>query len=512
MNVLTARPPDTRGATVVVAASNSPDKSLAKYVCDGLNDRSLIQRALDEVQAMGGKVLLLAGDYYLNDPLRMYGYSQTLEGESKVTRLILMGGVNNDLIQVGAPEVTCGLIKIKDLLLFGNKAGQTTTSHGIETFGAENAIRKLYIEGVIIHDVRDEGIYATDAVNGLYLHDVEVFECGADGMWLEARIGHLVHVVTNLNGRWGAVLAGKTIVWVNGEAAANGREGVVFYNNHGATITGVNILGNGQAAADTYDGLLAYDTHDVLIEGCYFSQVIDYPDTQRYGIYIHPTTDRTRVVGNLIRDMLTGDIYDEGTDTRKDLPTGLLVPRRTVEVPEGRPKNVAPYTTIPGVEGISRTTIGVVMDRLYYEPIFVSSSITLDRIMIEVTTAGEAGAQVRLGIYNADKDWQPTELVLDAGTVSVDSTGVKAISIDQTLPPGRYLLCLVSNMTSELRMVKGGNRYAGYNPSLGDSTFVYTLYCSFVFDSFPAVGVPWDSVTFFTVPFQHVIFVRVSVP
>lgn len=76
-------------------------------------------------------------------------------------------------------------------------------------------------------------------------------------------------------------------------------------------------------------------------------------------------------------------------------------------------------------------------------PFVVHHKQTFDRISIRVTTAGDASSVVRLGIYVAKLDGTPGDLVLDAGTVALDSTGVKEITISQSLEPGAYWLAAV---------------------------------------------------------------------
>jgi len=69
-----------------------------------------------------------------------------------------------------------------------------------------------------------------------------------------------------------------------------------------------------------------------------------------------------------------------------------------------------------------------------------------DRIGINVTTAGAAGALARLGIYKVDQStYYPSSLVLDAGAVDCTGTGVKFITINQILEIGWSLLALVVN-------------------------------------------------------------------
>lgn len=73
-------------------------------------------------------------------------------------------------------------------------------------------------------------------------------------------------------------------------------------------------------------------------------------------------------------------------------------------------------------------------------PFFVAEDITLDRIGLEVTSAGTAGALIRLGIYEDNGDGIPGALVIDAGTVDATTTGVKEIVISQALARGDFHL------------------------------------------------------------------------
>lgn len=63
-------------------------------------------------------------------------------------------------------------------------------------------------------------------------------------------------------------------------------------------------------------------------------------------------------------------------------------------------------------------------------------SLTLDRLAIEVMSAGSTGAVVRLGIY-ADDAGLPGDLVLDGGTVDATTTGLKELTISQALTSRR---------------------------------------------------------------------------
>jgi hypothetical protein len=146
------------------------------------------------------------------------------------------------------------------------------------------------------------------------------------------------------------------------------------------------------------------------------------------------------------------------------------------------------YSSMPGVEALSATTLAITANVMYYAPILVTTSITIDQLQLVVTVAGAAGKLVRMGIYNADTDWQPTSLVLDAGTVLVDTTGVKSISISQVLPPGRYITALVSDGTPTLRSLRAGARYTGYVLSTGANPYISDETFGFAFGVLPATG------------------------
>jgi hypothetical protein len=72
----------------------------------------------------------------------------------------------------------------------------------------------------------------------------------------------------------------------------------------------------------------------------------------------------------------------------------------------------------------------------------IPTTITVDRIAVDIQAAGWAGAVVRLGIYESDNGF-PGALILDAGTVDATSTGTKTITISQTLAAGYYYLAAV---------------------------------------------------------------------
>ncbi len=89
----------------------------------------------------------------------------------------------------------------------------------------------------------------------------------------------------------------------------------------------------------------------------------------------------------------------------------------------------------------SLSTAALVAGRLYAIPLLVpEGGATIDRIGIEVTTAGAAGTSLRFGACRS-LGAAPDALLFDAGTVAADTIGGKEIVVAQSLPSGWvYLL------------------------------------------------------------------------
>ena len=88
----------------------------------------------------------------------------------------------------------------------------------------------------------------------------------------------------------------------------------------------------------------------------------------------------------------------------------------------------------------------LVANTLYAVPMMVARSITIDRLGINVTTLA-AGASARIGIYKPGTNVTPGARLLDAGTVSVATTGFKEITgLSQAITTlGVHFLVVVSD-------------------------------------------------------------------
>lgn len=105
-------------------------------------------------------------------------------------------------------------------------------------------------------------------------------------------------------------------------------------------------------------------------------------------------------------------------------------------------------------------------------PFQVETSHTFTAINCEVTSAGSAGALIRLGVYAMASTGVPGALVLDAGTVSGTGTGLQTISgLTLNLPAGWYhLAALIEGSPATvptMRVVGGGNVVPGMATFVG---------------------------------------------
>lgn len=97
------------------------------------------------------------------------------------------------------------------------------------------------------------------------------------------------------------------------------------------------------------------------------------------------------------------------------------------------------------------TNLSLAADQLEAVPFIVSRDMTVDRIAIIIQASGAGGTKVRLGIYEGGTNLYPGALLLPAGLVDADSTGIKAITINQALTKGLYWLAYLTDGAPALR-------------------------------------------------------------
>ncbi len=181
--------------------------------------------------------------------------------------------------------------------------------------------------------------------------------------------------------------------------------------------------------------------------------------------------------------------------------------------PEGRPAiSGTGQLMIPGVDGTALATNTLGPNEVLYGPWYVASPITIDQLLVEVTTAGAAGKLIRLGLYNADTNWQPTSRLADGSVAADGSLGMRSLGVSLTLPAGRYLTAVNTDGTPGIRGVRGGQRYMGYVTTVGSSGFVSAWKAAQTYGAFPDPGLAAATASGSSSIFLNYVFARVTTP
>lgn len=244
---------------------------------------------------------------------------------------------------------------------------------------------------------------------------------------------------------------GKTLLSGSGTpSSGTGTDGDFYINTalwviHGPKASGswpagVSLIGGGgnlgfattvgDGSNTTFTVTHGLGTRDVLV----LIRQAASPYNEVYADVAHPTVDTVSVTFGTAPS--TGEFQV------------VVIAAGGAQVMPGHP-NTNDYC-LPGVMIATATTLSCGANLLKGAPIFLTRARTFDRIAIEVTTQASAGNLARLGIYRLDANWAAT-LVLDAGTVAIDSLGVKEITINQTLSPGTYMLAVLPQASVTLR-------------------------------------------------------------
>ena len=169
------------------------------------------------------------------------------------------------------------------------------------------------------------------------------------------------------------------------------------------------------------------------------------------------------------------------------------------------------YYGVPGTAG-SSTTSSTAADTDYYFPWWTPTPIVIDQLACAVTTVN-SGTVARIGLYRADRDWQPTGAPLaDSGDLTTSGTGTKTYTPSSPLylPRGRYLSVLNSDTGTTVFTVMFGT-LAGVSSTIS-SGVISRLAVARAYAAFPTPGTAWDTVITGNGPNNHMVFFRVTAP
>lgn len=152
-----------RNSTLVIGSALAGyTLSNCDYLCNGDNDRQVIEQAIAALPSSGGKIVLLNGSYYLNGPSNEV-WNVTNPGLTINKPVVIEGcGVNNThlyqtarvpegaLIQVKASNVTLRNLHISSSYYSNSVLSVSTSSWAIENFALENCYLECFGSNTIM--------------------------------------------------------------------------------------------------------------------------------------------------------------------------------------------------------------------------------------------------------------------------------------------------------------------------------------------------------------------------
>lgn len=202
------------------------------------------------------------------------------------------------------------------------------------------------------------------------------------------------------------------------------------------------------------------------------------------------------------------------------LDNGLLIPTAYLPVVPATKGGVTAYGRIkisgtvgycvPGIAATSANTFTLVANTLYYHFIYIPTAITIDQCGFVVTVGPASAANVRVGIYAADTDMQPTGAPLfDIGTAVAQSfTGTKTPVATLALAAGRYLTAINCDVGMTVRVWVGATFQGFVDLTLGAGVLTGGSIAS----TYGAMPNPGTAYTAYQGASHHPVALRVSVP
>jgi len=140
------------------------------------------------------------------------------------------------------------------------------------------------------------------------------------------------------------------------------------------------------------------------------------------------------------------------------------------------------YEPVVVLDACSGHLIGANTLRASYYPVF--RRLRFDYIRTNITTAGAAGALIRLGVYD-DLNGYPNNLIVDSGDLNAAATGYVGATINVTLNPGVYwVACLTNDGAVQIPFSQYTIPFTG---SLNPQYLIEHYYVSYTYGALPAV-------------------------
>jgi hypothetical protein len=164
---------------------------------------------------------------------------------------------------------------------------------------------------------------------------------------------------------------------------------------------------------------------------------------------------------------------------------------------------------VPGVSFSNVATQSLSANTVYYAAFEVTAPLTLDFMAMEVSTAAAGNGTLRLGIYAADSNLQPTGAPLfDSGDLTVTSGAVGILSKQGTavtLQPGVYLSAVNTSVALTARAYIGGQSFV---PTAMGAALNVIVSATQTTGAFPTPGTPWIQRANSTTGLRHIPVMR----
>ncbi len=302
---------DTRTSTIVVAASNSLDPTLAPaaYRCSGVNDEVEINNALTAAAAVNGSVILLEGDY--NTVLTLsVAANVALKG-------VGWGAVINFNAGGNAVTVAGDNVKLRDfkVVIVAGAGGAGTRPNAVYATGRTNVeISKLWLHGDQTEaddgsDDRQNGILfgINMAYSKIVFCTIENFE--RNGMNLEGTNGNeVIHCEVEGNICYSNIQDGIRLEYalhctVSGNTC-NGNSGIGFAMSFSGDCT---VSGN-TCNENSGNGLQLPSSINCTVSGNTCNE------NGLHGLILSVTSDNNTVTGNMCYQNVRHGIFISSSD------------------------------------------------------------------------------------------------------------------------------------------------------------------------------------------------------
>ena len=289
----------TKGATFVVAASNSLHPEGADFICDGVNDQVQIQAAIDGLSMIGGEVQLTEGRFYISSPIRIVKNGVCLSGMGQAwgyggTAIELTDHSDCNMIEIGHATNHIFFSTIEDLYLFGD-ISQQASGKGILVDG-DGGVTDLILRNIAIDRMCTHGISIAAGMDAwLYTFtDVWVEYCGGSGLSCYSGDPRCTNCAFLWNDR--GITSGNTnVACVNCDLSYNKREGIWMGSGGTLRLIGSSLIMNSKLSSGSYSDVRLTS----LDYGSIIGNIFNGAGTTLHGVDIEAATTRVVVSDNV---------------------------------------------------------------------------------------------------------------------------------------------------------------------------------------------------------------------